>query len=147
VTMMLGGRHCACGRRGCLEAYVGSAGILQTYAESGTAPPPGALTVKDVFDRAHAGEEAALKTVDAAAEMLGAAVADLMYLLDVELFVFSGGITQAGDFLLDRIREVARRETIKPEWVRLEVSTLGPEAGLLGAAALAFGLLDQRGAG
>jgi glucokinase len=111
------GATCACGLRGCFETIAAGAGIARAAREAidaaRAADPDGAPTAlaaladptaADVFAAAAAGDDVARRIVDRAAEAIARMVHELVLAYDVELVVIGGGISRAGDALLDRVR-------------------------------------------
>ncbi|MFD7452976.1 ROK family protein [Kitasatospora sp. NPDC059827] len=94
------------------------------------------LTAKQVFERARAGEDAALRAVEWEAERLAYAVAVLSAVLDPDLLVLGGGIGSSADLLLEPLERALRR--FAPMRPTLAPSLLGEEAVLLGAVATAL---------
>lgn len=143
------GRLCPCGQRGCLERY-GSANAvaerLMEALEAGedsslkararTRPP---ITSADVAQAARAGDELAARIWDETCMYLGMACVTIQHMLNPELIVLGGGLIRAGGQLLDPIRAHFGRQTwrIAKDQPRLEFATLGDDAGVIGAAALA----------
>ncbi|MFI5954328.1 ROK family protein [Cryptosporangium sp. NPDC051539] len=125
--------------RGMFESVASAAGLVATAERFGLTTP---ATAKDVLDAARAGHEAALRAVDLEVDHLSRAVAGIAAVLDPELVVLGGGVgSHAGDLLtgplLDRLGHLV---ALDPP--RIEVSTLGGDAVLLGA--LASGLSAAR---
>ncbi|MER7667254.1 ROK family protein [Kitasatospora sp. NPDC096128] len=94
------------------------------------------LTAKQVFERARAGEDAALRAVEWEADRLAYAVAVLSAVLDPDLLVLGGGIGSSADLLLEPLEQALRRYA--PMRPTLAPSLLGEEAVLLGAIATAL---------
>ena len=148
------GRQCGCGQLGCLEAYASASQTALRAAEAIEAAPPGqhttlrtittdpasTLTAKDVFDAAIAGDSLAQRIADETATYLGIACVNLCRLLDPQMIVFGGGMVQAGDYLLDRVRQAYQHNNwqMAPSRVRIEPAVLGSDAGVIGAAAIAY---------
>ena len=96
---------------------------------------------EDVVAAARAGDPAAVRAVDESARYLGMGIANIVSLLNPRMVVLGGGLMQAGDLFLERVR-VAMAEWAQPvasRHVRVELTTLGEDAGLFGAAWLALG--------
>jgi glucokinase len=93
---------------------------------------------------ARAGDPIAVQAVGRAADYLAMGIANLIAILNPEMVVLGGGCMQAGDLMLERIRRQALLWTqpIAARHVRIETTALGEDAGLLGAARLAW-LLQQ----
>ena len=89
---------------------------------------------------ARAGDAAALAVLRETADYLALGIANLIAVFDPEMVVLGGGLMQAGDLLIDRIRSqsLAWTQPITARLVRIERTTLGEDAGLLGAARLAW---------
>lgn len=140
------GQPCGCGSWGCLETEVGVAGWVRRAeaareaAGDGTALAGVRLDPEQIVAAAVAGDGAALSVVDESAELLGIAVAFAINLLNLERVVIGGGVAAAGDFLLGRIREQARRRTFPQLFDDAEIvpAALGGDAGVVGAARLAM---------
>ncbi|MET8546807.1 ROK family protein [Kitasatospora sp. NPDC004799] len=94
------------------------------------------LTAKQVFERARAGEAAAIQAVEREAERLGYAVAVLSAVLDPDLVVLGGGIGNSADLLLEPLEQALHR--LAPMRPTLAPSLLGEEAVLLGAVSTAL---------
>ncbi|MFE4519427.1 ROK family protein [Kitasatospora sp. NPDC056783] len=94
------------------------------------------LTAKQVFERARAGEDAAVRAVEREAERLAYAVAVLSAVLDPDLVVLGGGIGSSADLLLEPLERALHR--LAPMRPTLAPSALGEEAVLLGAVATAL---------
>jgi glucokinase len=93
-----------------------------------------ALTASDVFDAARNGETWAVQIVNETVEYLTMTIANISTLLDPELVVISGGVSNSNDLLLPHIRE--RLDGVIQHIPRLEVSTLGARATVMGAISL-----------
>jgi glucokinase len=120
-------------------------GLLESIAAGpAIARAAGRPTAEEAFQAARQGDPAALRAVGEAAAALGAAVANLVSLLDPEVVVLAGGvIAGGGDLLLPRVQEIARHEA-QPQvaaGVHIVAAALGEDAPWLGAARLA---LDKR---
>lgn len=100
----------------------------------------GAATAEDVVARARAGDARSSAVLRETAEYLGLGIANLISVLDPEVVVLGGGLMQAADLMLDGIRETVMRwaQPVASRLVRIERTALGEDAGLLGAARLAY---------
>lgn len=149
TTLVYGGRRCRCGALGCVEAYVGAEGILARLAEATGEPADddevaGLTAMMAAAERP--GREADL--ADEVADELGAAIGNLINLLNPERVVLGGWAGLAlGAARLPRIRFGARRQALyRPyQQVSIELSHLGPDAVALGAATLPLAALLARG--
>jgi glucokinase len=146
LTIDMDGDPCACGRRGCLEAYASGTNIARRAREAVAAGEASALTglesitARDVSIAAAAGDAVARRVWDETTRMLGSAVATILDVLNPELVVLGGGVTNAGDGLLRPVREAALREAMRPAAGSAEIvlATLGEELGVVAAAAVAL---------
>ncbi|MGB0101057.1 MAG: ROK family protein [Nocardioides sp.] len=144
------GLPCECGGTGCWEQY-SSGNALVRFARSriGTEPTaleeacgadPARLTGPMVTEAAEAGDPVALAAFASVGEWLGIGTANLVAAFDPEIVVIGGGLSAAGDLLLEPARAamgaslVGRAHRTVPPVVR---AGLGPEAGAIGAADLA----------
>jgi len=137
TTVMVGGRTCRCGARGCLEAYAGAEAILDRYG----GPLPGtdqesALTA--LIDLAGTSARAA-EVLDETALYLGVSIGNLINLFNPERIILGGwaGLL-LGERLLPAIREAAREHSLRHPFAQtsIELGRLGPDAVALGAATL-----------
>lgn len=138
------GRICACGKRGCLEAYVSAAGICRTARELSLErgiTPPATLDPKSLADRASGGDEVARSAFEISGRILGIKLADAVAHTSPEAIFITGGISRAGDLILGPARR-AFDEFLFHSYrgtVRIEPSRIPPGTGaVLGAAALAW---------
>jgi len=98
----------------------------------------------DLVRKAQDGDVAAVEALAEIGRKLGSGIGSLVNIFNPELVVIGGGFAAAGDLVLDPAREVMRREALEParDLVRIVHAELGPEAGLVGAALVAFETLD-----
>ncbi|MFI0353317.1 ROK family protein [Actinomadura sp. 9N407] len=132
------GRPCNCGSRGCLEAEVGEAALLE---ESGrTGGPVGRDGVRAVVEAAENGDAAARKSLDRVGEWLGIGVVNLINLFNPGVVVFGGTLGGIYQGTAPRIhaRVAASVLPVSRERVQLRTAVLGDNATLVGAAELAF---------
>jgi len=161
VVVHHGGRRCACGRQGCVEAYAAGPSIGRIAAELAAGPDwaatglaaairerGGAADARLVYEAYAAGDPLAREVHGIAAEALGRATAAALAFLAPDLVVLGGGVLAgAGDLVRD-VAAIAPGYVYDAAWrdVRYERALLGPEAGLLGAvlcgAALALDRSD-----
>ena len=147
MTVCPDGPVCGCGNRGCLEAMASGPSIARRAREAVAAGRPTRLreiskpTSADVVCLAQAGDVVAREVWDEAVRYLGIGVAAAITILAPERIVLGGGVTKAGDFLFEPLRaEVRRRVKLVPvESVSILPAALGPDVGILGAAAVAMG--------
>ncbi len=138
------GPMCECGLRGCLQAMVGSAairdqvqrGISEGRQSSLQADP--APSLAEIAQAAADGDALAQEAVAEAGRHLGTAIANLFNLINPSLVLLGGGLTAAGDQLLDPLREAIRQRTLWASLARADVAIggLGDRTAALGAATL-----------
>ena len=135
---------CGCGKKGCLEQYASATGIVRTanklladtHTPSSLRELP-AVTAKDIFDGAKAGDELSLKAVDVFADYLGRALANISCVCDPQIFVIGGGVSKAGQIIVDAVSKVFRAHAFPAaEETAFALASLGNDAGICGAARL-----------
>lgn len=139
------------GIRGSLEGLIGQKRIVD-YAKSLMTATPSAtlrdlcngdfsiLDAKLLSEAAQRGDSVAVETWRFVGEALGAGLGTIVSVLDIRKFVIGGGVSGAGDFILNPARETLYRYTLKSMHEGLEIlqAKLGNRAGVMGAAALCF---------
>ncbi|MCC8140999.1 MAG: ROK family glucokinase [Lachnospiraceae bacterium] len=141
---------CACGKHGCLEQYASANGVVrmakkflkehddETILRGNMIDE---ITSKEVFDAAKEGDPVALQLVENFGKMLGKALAHTACVINPQVFVIGGGVSKAGDIVLDVIRKYfvqyafhASRGTL------FKLAVLGNKAGMFGGARM---ILDE----
>jgi len=142
MTVQADGPPCpgACPNHGCLEAMASGIALAREGARLGLSGAPGEpLTGAQVTELAHDGNAAAGEAVRVVGTWLGVGIAALLNAFDPEVVVVGGGVIAAGELLLGPARaEAARRALPARSAVPIRAARFGQEAGLLGAAALAW---------
>jgi len=152
VTMVRGeeGRLCGCGRKGCLETYCSATGVARTareWLQKDNRPSllrdmkPEDITSLDVAIAAGKGDALAQDIYTFTGRMLGEACADFATFCSPEAFIFFGGMTKAGDLIMDPIKEAYDKNVLNiyRGKAKFLVSGLdGSSAAVLGASALAW---------
>jgi glucokinase len=135
VVRALDAPVCACGQRGCIEAYAGTKALLRRYKELGGGAADEILPISIAARR---GEQAGLRVFEEMGEALGRGLGNIQNLLDLNAIVFSGGISQSFDLIEPYVRRALRESAFAPPLaeVPLLVSELGERAGVIGAAHL-----------
>lgn len=134
--------------QGCLEYQVGATGVVRRYHEAGGSDVD---SVRQVFERAEAGDPLAAAVVDETARLTGLAAATVIATVDPQLIVLGGSVGARPDFA-DKVARVLLR--LAPRPVEIRTSTLGKRAGVVGALSVAlnklhdelFGVADLAGA-
>ncbi len=143
---------CACGKHGCLEQYTSARGVArmakkfleehddETILREYTMDE---ISAKEVFDAAKAQDPVALRLVEEFGKMMGKALAQTACVINPQIFVIGGGVSKAGDIVLDVIRKYyvqyafhASRDTL------FKLASLGNKAGIYGGARM---ILDETG--
>ena len=146
------GRLCGCGKHGCLETYCSATGVARSAREilSLTTKesllrniPLDSITSKDVFDAAMNNDEVAKEIFAFTGKILGQSLADFVAFSSPEAIVIFGGLSKAGDLLLQPVREHMDANLL-PLWrnkIKLMFSELKEaDAAILGASALGWEL-------
>jgi glucokinase len=145
-TSFEGNAECACGLTGCLEAYVCTKNFIAMVQRRANLTSPltqlayaKKLTPERLAQAAEQGDRVAQRIFQEAGQRIGRALGNVVQLLDPEVIVVNGGVSNAGDLILDPIRTALKRHTMPLHGRKLRVvkSKLGERAGILGAAALA----------
>ncbi len=156
IIVQPGGRQCSCKQYGCLEAYSSAGNLAARLVEEIRAGKSSSL--KAMVDRgeeiraehvdraARAGDRLAEQVWDDACRYLAIACVVMQHVTNPERVVFAGGMINAGQPLLDRIRGHFRRLTweLLDDFPEIMFATLGDDAGLIGAAGCAW-RADQTG--
>ena len=144
------GRQCGCGRKGCLETYCSATGVARTareIIEKTDKPtllreiPLDKIESKDVAIAAGKGDEVAKEIFEETGRILGEACANFAAFCSPEAFVFFGGLTKAGDLIMDPIKRAYDATVLRifKDKAKFLVSELdGAGAAVLGARALGW---------
>jgi glucokinase len=153
MRVVPGGHLCGCGNLGCLEQYASGKALVREARAAAVARPasagrllamaggdPEAITGPMVTSAAGDGDELAVSLLAELGRWLGEALASLTAVLDPAVFVIGGGVSEAGALLLDPARDAYSANITgkghRPE-AQIRASTLGNDAGIVGAADLA----------
>ncbi len=140
------GVKCGCGSWGCVEQYSSASAIVRMAGELDAEYPASALRGKrdlssvDIYEAGKTGDELALEVFRRMGFYLGITLAGLVNVLNPELIVIGGGTAAGWDLFIDHTREqIGKRAFRQPaERAKLVRAELGDDAGILGAARLAF---------
>ena len=135
---------CGCGKTGCVEQYCSATGIVRLakryLAKSEAASSLRSvekLTCKDVFDAAKAGDHAAVEILEQAYAYMGEFIANICIVLNPQAVVIGGGVSKAGDVLIDGIKRHFGKYIYHASTdVTFALATLGNDAGAYGAVKL-----------
>jgi glucokinase len=146
TSIPAGGAPCNCGKTGCLETVASATGIVRLAKEKLENEPTGELaekltkngtiTAKDVFDAARNSDRISLKVLDEVSFYLGFALANIANTLNPESIVLGGGVSKAGEILLDPVNDNFAKFAFSAvrDSTKISLATLGNDAGVLGAA-------------
>ena len=131
---------CGCGRKGCIEQYGSATGIVRLAKKALVLSGKEDLTCKDVFDAAAQGDEGAKAVLEQVYGYLGQFFANLSCVTDPEVIVLGGGVSKAGQTLLDGVEKAYQARCFSGvREVRFALATLGNDAGAYGAFKLVLG--------
>jgi glucokinase len=145
------GEQCGCGQRGCLERYCSATYIAQharklieTEGRGGllaaVLKQSGQVTTKDIVEAADAGDELAREVWQRGVYFLAVACVNLCRIFDPDEIVLAGGMAKAGAKLLDPVLKQFRKLhwSITKIMTRIDIAALGNDAGVIGAAGVAW---------
>ncbi|WP_022819106.1 ROK family protein [Fusobacterium russii] len=151
IKLEKNGKLCGCGQRGCFEAYASAKSLIKEAQNRLTLNKNNmlydeingninVLEAKHIFDCAKKGDKFSLDLVDYESDYLAMGIGSLLNIINPEILVISGGISLAGDILLNSVREKLKLYTMPPALENFEIvlGKLGNEAGVKGAAALFY---------
>ena len=135
---------CGCGKKGCLEQYASATGMVRMAEKFLLENDRGSvlrqmkkITAKGLWDAAKEGDILANEITDFVCDRLGSAIANAVYLVDVERIVLGGGVCAAGQILLDKVEKAYRGKVFAHSRNKtFMLAELGNDAGVYGAAAL-----------
>lgn len=151
VTFVHGGVPCSCGRLGCFERYASATALIRIGKEYADKYPESKLhtinngleniDAKCVVDCARENDKAATKAFNDYCEYLSQGIISFINMLNPQIVCIGGGLSQAGDILFDKIREICNKNYFSPLHKSTEYvpAQLKNDAGILGAAMVAKG--------
>ena len=133
---------CNCGNHGCLEQYASATGIVRVAGrvlaaseDDSTLRELQNITAKDVLDAFKAGDAVAVRIMEYVGDLLGGAIAGFTTVVDPEAIVIGGGVSKAGQPLIDCIEKYYQRYAFSScKETPIVLATLGNDAGIYGAA-------------
>ncbi|MBM4083444.1 MAG: ROK family protein, partial [Planctomycetes bacterium] len=150
MTVVIDGVKCGCGNRGCVEAYASVPGMVRRMKEAVEKGQPSKLaarikkgqeiTGKDIHAAAVKGDAAARAIIEETGMYLGIAAVNMMHIVNPAMVVFAGGMTAAGDMLLNAIRAEVKKRALEASAAKTEIlfARVGDDAGLIGSAGCAL---------
>lgn len=156
TVIKMGGEQCTCGRRGCFEAYASATALIRDarrmlekestdkQAESSAilklcGGDMEKLEAKHIFDAVKLGDEAAGELFSNYAEYLAEGIANIINILQPELICIGGGVSKAGDMLLEPVKEKVAGKIFSKNSAKntdIKLARLDNDAGIIGAALL-----------
>ena len=143
------GVPCTCGKRGCSERYCSATAIIRMAREACVDAPgcaimravngdPDKINAKVVFDAAKEGDTVAMQVFNRYVKYLTIVINNVISSLDPDMIILGGGVSRAGDFLLDAVKAALPEYLFYPSlgYPELRIASLGNEAGIIGAALL-----------
>lgn len=152
-TVMLphGGEPCHCGNNGCLETLVSESAILRQAGNIARQNPDGILAgllressqknqIERVFEAARQGDEEVRQMLEERGEFLGIALVNVVNLFNPELILLGGIFSQGQEFFLEPASKTVKKMSFGKmgERVKIQATSFGWKAGVIGAAALAL---------
>lgn len=149
-VIKLGGRQCSCGRKGCVDVYASATGLITTTKEAMEANKESLMwqlsegDIKKVtgitaFKAARQNDKTALEVVNSYIEVLAAAITNIINTFQPDMITIAGGISKEGDFLLNPIKKLVEKDSLKnleKPLPKIEIAELQDKAGVIGAALL-----------
>jgi ROK family protein (putative glucokinase) len=136
--------HCNCGSKGCIEQIASATGIVRVTKEMlNSSDKPSVLrnisniTAKKVLDAAKENDELSVEIVDFVASHLARVLYNISLVINPEVFVIGGGVSNAGKYLIDTIEKKYKEASMLSKYYsKIKLATLGNDAGIYGAARL-----------
>jgi len=142
--------RCGCGNYGCLEALASGTGIVDLFRErfkkNGELNELKEITAKEIFRMAKKGDKVAEEVVNQALTVLGVGIVNYIHIFNPEMIVLGGSIALKRRKLVFPFLRKFVKKMVMPAFknnVKIVPAKLGSEAGIIGAAALAFGAADS----
>lgn len=142
------GRLCGCGRKGCLETYVSSTGVVRSatelkseYKADSTIFQGARISARIIFQEAQKGDLFALEIVEYTARILGVALANFAAFSNPKAFVLFGGLAHSGEFFSSKVQKYMEESLLKIYKGHIEIrnsSLHHKNAAVLGTAASMF---------
>ena len=145
MIVVVDGEECTCGNHGCWERYASATALIRLGHEAVKRHPDSVmaargdeLNAKDVTDAARAGDPAAVEAFDRYTYYLAVGMVNIINFFDPEIIAVGGGVSGAGEFLLEPVREKLKKLIFYKDmpYAEVELATMGNDAGIVGAAML-----------
>ncbi|MBF0538570.1 MAG: ROK family protein [Nitrospirae bacterium] len=152
IIVEIGGRRCGCGSQGCLEAYASARAMIEAAIDGindgrdsamrgQIEPGSGNLQPADIYRYAIEGDAFATEILKTAGRYLGSGIASFINIFSPQAVILTGGLTGAWDIYVQEAIRWASENSFKELYAKTQIipSSLGDDAGLIGAACLTFG--------
>lgn len=152
VKVVQDGKQCGCGRKGCVEQYASGTAVLKAAKKLAASAGPAGTRLRElkqangelngqlVYQALLEGDQGALQLISQAGDYLGQAMGSITAVLDPQIYVIGGGLSEAGELILEPIRNSFSRELpargFRPE-AKVVAAQFSNQAGVIGAADLA----------
>lgn len=148
ITVEPDGYQCNCGRKGCLETIASATGIARQAMKIIEKKPASKLaeiynvtqkiTSKDIFELAKSGDADSKQIIEHTADIIGLTIANLAMTLNPSKILIGGGVSKAGEQLLQPIKNAFTKYALPrvSEACEIRIAELGNDAGMIGAAYL-----------
>lgn len=153
IVIEVDGRPCTCGRCGCWEAYSSATGLINSTKEklaeceregrktvmTEMVAKKGKVTGRTAFDGMRAGDAAATEVVEQYVKYLASGLASMVNIFQPEVLSIGGGISNEGQFLLDLVTPLVRKQVYGADFVPttdIRIAQIKNDAGIIGAAVL-----------
>jgi len=152
ITLLHNGPVCSCGQTGHLEAIASGPSIVRwvkSKLEDESLKehfPDGELTARHISDAAEEGNQLAMAAYERAGKYIGLAIANLLHIFDIPIFIIGGGVSKAGELLFSPIRQSVEESVISDiylEGLKILPAALGDDSGIKGALVLSREIADQ----
>ncbi|MBD3289260.1 ROK family protein [candidate division KSB1 bacterium] len=143
ITVEMNGKPCGCGNFGCLEAYAAAPAMIKRYRHklkrTGLLYKEDQLSPEFIFQKAAVEEDFAIETINETCDYLGTGIASIVNVLNPEMVLIGGGVSEAGEEFIQRIEKVVRQKIMKAcsDVLKVGKVQLGNDAGVVGAILLA----------
>lgn len=145
---------CACGHKGCLEAYIGTKGLKKQMQEAAKSTPKSVLakllkenkfSIKLLSDAADLGDKNALKIWHNFGEILAKALSDVVLLFNPQAIILAGGVAKGSKYFTPAIKEVFDKQVIKRPFKNIKILvSKQKDIGALGAALYALSKQNEK---
>lgn len=149
-VIVVDGRDCTCGRKGCLEAYASATGLITTTKAHMDADKTSLMweicgddlskvNGRTAFDAMRKGDKAGQAVVDEYIKYLGCGIANIINTFQPEILSIGGGVSHEGDYLMKPLKEIISKEVYSrnsEKNTEIVAASLGNDAGIIGAALL-----------